>query len=56
MDVAGGSDGDDAFWGDESSAFEQMALIQHRVNGLFSFEPKTNKSRPFDICCTKEVT
>jgi hypothetical protein len=47
MDVAGDSDGDDVFRGDEIGVVEQMALIEHRINGLFGFEPenfKTNKS------------
>ena len=36
-DSDGDSDGDDAFRWD---LFEQMALIQRRVNELFGFEPK----------------
>ena len=37
MDFGSDSDGDDAFrWG----LFEQMALIQRRVNEFFGFEPK----------------
>jgi hypothetical protein len=50
MDVAGDSDGDDVFGGDESSAFEQMVLIEHRMNRLFGFEPENKQvMRLFDI-------
>jgi hypothetical protein len=43
MDIAGDSDYDNAFEGDESGVFEQMALIQHRVTELFGFEPKNQQ-------------
>jgi hypothetical protein len=46
-------DGDNASKGDEGGVFEQTALIQHRMNELFGFEPKTRESRLFDICSTK---
>jgi hypothetical protein len=51
MDVAGDSDGDDVFGGDESGVFEQMAPIEHRMNGLFGFELENKQvMRLFDIC------
>jgi superfamily II DNA helicase RecQ len=43
MNVSGDSDRDDAFEGDESGVFEQMALIQHRATELFGFEPKSKQ-------------
>jgi hypothetical protein len=44
MNVAGDSDEDDVFGGDESGVFdEQMAPIEHRMNELFSFEPENNQ-------------
>jgi hypothetical protein len=53
MGVAGDSDGDDAFGGDEGGVFEQTALIHHSVNEFFGFELKTSQSRLFDISSTK---
>jgi hypothetical protein len=44
MDVTGDSDGDDVFGGDESGVFEQIALIEHRMNELFGFEPENSKA------------
>jgi hypothetical protein len=49
--VAGDSDGDDVFGGDESGVFEQMALIEHHMNGLFGFELGNKQVvMLFDIC------
>ena len=40
MDFRNDSDGDDAFGG---GVIEQTALIRHRVNELFGFEPKNKQ-------------
>ena len=40
MDFRNDSDGDDAF---EGGVIEQTALIRHRVNELFGFEPKNKQ-------------
>jgi len=40
MDFRSDSDGDDAFGG---GVIEQTALIRHRVNELFGFEPKNKQ-------------
>ena len=53
MDFRNDSDGDDAF---EGGVIEQTALIRHRVNELFGFEPKNKQVEAFDICYTTNVT
>jgi hypothetical protein len=43
MDITGDSDSDDALGGNENGVFEQIALIQYRVNEVFGFEPKNKQ-------------
>src|SRR4029077_1183166 len=43
MDITGDSDSDDALGGNENGVFEQIALIQHRVNEVFGFEPNNKQ-------------
>jgi hypothetical protein len=45
MAITGDSDSDDAFGGNENGVFEQIALIQHRANEVFGFEPKNKQAR-----------
>jgi hypothetical protein len=43
MDVVGDSDDGDTIGCDEGDVFKQAALMQHRVNELFGFEPENEE-------------